>query len=85
MSNLARDGIAPKVTIIDTVTVEIRRPQPQAPRRMFRDDGTVQAFFSWQSKHGIYPVSGGSTGPGYFEGTFDIKHAQAIRDWFASR
>lgn len=81
--HLKHDGVTPDVTVTDTVLVTIKRPQE--PGFMYADDGTVLEFMLWANSQHIYPVSGGSSGPGFYQGTFSSEDHMAITRWFADR
>lgn len=80
------DGEKPRATVMRTVTVVVKRSQPDGPRRLYADDGTVTALYEWMRETGIYPLRGfGSSGPGHFIGVFDLDDEGELLEFLRSR
>ncbi len=79
---MAETAHHPRATMTPAVLVVIDIDQPEAPRRLRPDDGTVLAFHEWLLEVGVFPLRGtGSSGPGFYHGAFAAEHAEAIRAW----
>lgn len=61
----------------------------RGPLRVYRDDGPdgghVSAFLKWCCDEEVFPVAGGTSGPGFHEGAYDAGDAEAIRSFLRGR
>lgn len=81
------EGRRPKVfmTVGVQVVIEVERTEDEKrASRLALDDGTIGRFMEWCRERGVFPMRGGSVGPGFYSHWFDAEHSTAIIEFFNS-